>query len=189
MAALPLAGGLAGAGTSSGVVGKLVGAAAGIAIGAAAQPQTRKWESSGQCYSKLKGPNALGQRWYKCRTCNATICVTCAGTRHKGHNIDRTTSTVPKRGTCASYKDDTKAVPQRSVPGKPTEKDGFTPPKKSDGKKVKNPNGPGYGWLDDKGRVWVPSGADGHGGPHWDVQNPKGGYINIYPGGKKRGGK
>ena len=29
----------------------------------------------------------------------------------------------------------------------------------------------------------------GHGGGHWDVQSPGGGYTNIYPGGKMRGGK
>jgi hypothetical protein len=75
------------------------------------------------------------------------------------------------------------------APGKPTEKDGYNPPKKWDGKKVRNPNGPGYGWPDKKGRVWVPSGPNGHGGPHWDVQYPTKGrnYVNIVPGGKIRG--
>lgn len=52
------------------------------------------------------------------------------------------------------------------APGKPTEDDGFVPKKKWDGKKVPNPNGPGYGWPDEKGNVWVPSGPNGHGGPH-----------------------
>lgn len=29
-----------------------------------------------------------------------------------------------------------------------------------------------------------------HGGGHWDVQSPRGGYRNVYPGGSKpRGGK
>ncbi|MEM6414374.1 MAG: polymorphic toxin type 37 domain-containing protein [Pseudomonadota bacterium] len=28
-----------------------------------------------------------------------------------------------------------------------------------------------------------------HGSPHWDVQRPGGGYRNILPGGKSRGGK
>jgi hypothetical protein len=35
--------------------------------------------------------------------------------------------------------------------------------------------------------VWVPTG-DGpaaHGGPHWDVQTPGGGYVNVYPGGRE----
>lgn len=40
--------------------------------------------------------------------------------------------------------------------------------------------------------VWVPTGpgstgrGDAHGGPHWDVQPPGGGYVNIYPGGNRR---
>jgi len=74
------------------------------------------------------------------------------------------------------------------APGKPTENDGYFPPKKWDGKKVKNPNGPGFGWPDENGKIWVPTGPKGHGGPHWDVQNPRGGksYRNILPGGKER---
>lgn len=74
------------------------------------------------------------------------------------------------------------------APGCPTEDDGFVPKRNWDGKKVKNPNGPGYGFPDKKGNVWVPTGPgpNAHGGPHWDVQRPGGGYINIYPGGKTR---
>lgn len=77
------------------------------------------------------------------------------------------------------------------APGMPTEKDGYEPPKNWDGKKVRNPNGPGWGWPDRKGRVWVPSGPKGHGGPHWDVKVPGKGreYKNIVPGGKVRGKK
>lgn len=56
------------------------------------------------------------------------------------------------------------------APGLPTEKDGFVPPKNWDGKKVNSPKGRGYGWPDNKGNVWVPTGPKGHGGPHWDVQ-------------------
>lgn len=70
------------------------------------------------------------------------------------------------------------------APGKPTSEDGYIPPKNWDGKKVKNPNGTGYGWPDRKGNVWVPTGPKGHRGPHWDVQFPKGGHINVAPGGK-----
>ncbi|MCL4361556.1 polymorphic toxin-type HINT domain-containing protein [Candidatus Dependentiae bacterium] len=73
------------------------------------------------------------------------------------------------------------------APGKPTENDGFIPKKNWDGKKVKNPNGPGYGWPDKKGKVWIPSGPNGHGCPHWDVEDPNGSYENIVPGGKIRG--
>jgi hypothetical protein len=75
------------------------------------------------------------------------------------------------------------------APGKPGADEGFKDPK--DGERwVKNPNGRGSGWLDDKGRVWVPSGQGGsaHGGPQWDVQTPGGGYDNVYPGGKVRSG-
>lgn len=75
------------------------------------------------------------------------------------------------------------------APGKPTEADGYTPPKKWDGEKVRNPNGAGYGWPDKNGEVWVPTGPGpmAHGGPHWDVQNPQtGGHRNILPGGKIR---
>jgi hypothetical protein len=75
------------------------------------------------------------------------------------------------------------------APGKPTEADGFIPPKKGKKEKVKNPNGPGFGWQDARGNVWIPSGPKGHGGPHWDVQYPGGGYDNIVPGGKVRGKK
>jgi hypothetical protein len=72
-------------------------------------------------------------------------------------------------------------------PGKPTEKDGFKPDKKQGDKLVKNPNGQGKGWLDEKGEVWVPTGDNAHGGPHWDVQNPRtGGHRNVYPGGRVR---
>lgn len=71
------------------------------------------------------------------------------------------------------------------APGKPTEKDGFIPKKNWDGKKVKHRRG--YGWLDEKGSIWIPTGPNGHGGPHWDVQHPDGSYDNIRPGGKVRG--
>jgi len=60
--------------------------------------------------------------------------------------------------------------------------EGFKDPKSGE-QWVKNPNGRGSGWLDDKGNVWVPTGQGGsaHGGPHWDVQTPGGGYINVRP--------
>ncbi len=77
------------------------------------------------------------------------------------------------------------------APGKPGEAEGFCPPKGGDDW-VKNPNGNGYGWRDKGGDVWVPTGpydpskGDSHGGSHWDVQTPGGGYVNIYPGGGRR---
>lgn len=78
-------------------------------------------------------------------------------------------------------------ITDAQAPGKPTENDGFIPAKNWDGQKVKNPHGGGYGWPDKNKNVWIPSGPKGHGGPHWDVQNPKtGDRDNIFPGGKKR---
>jgi len=70
------------------------------------------------------------------------------------------------------------------APGKPGETEGFKDPKGGE-KWVPNPNpgkgGSANGWLDDKGRVWCPTGQGGraHGGPHWDVQLPNGGNKNV----------
>ncbi len=69
----------------------------------------------------------------------------------------------------------------------PREEDGYVPPKK----------GPKWdkekrGWVDKNGNVWKPQptgSAGAHGGGHWDVQSPGGGYTNVYPGGKIRGGQ
>jgi len=76
------------------------------------------------------------------------------------------------------------------APGQPTAADGWIEPKRWDGKMVPNPNGKGYGFPDAKGNVWIPTGegagTTGHGGPHWDVQSPGGGYTNVYPGGRRR---
>ncbi len=79
---------------------------------------------------------------------------------------------------------------QGKAPGKPTENDGFIPKKNSNGEMVKHPKTGQYGWKDEKNKIWVPSGANGHGGPHWDVQYPDGKtYDNVLPGGKIRGQK
>ncbi|WP_372929916.1 polymorphic toxin type 37 domain-containing protein [Shewanella putrefaciens] len=56
-------------------------------------------------------------------------------------------------------------------------------------KKQPSPNGRGYGFPDKKVNIWVPTGPNGHGGSHWDVQKSSGGYIYVYPGGKTRSGK
>jgi RHS repeat-associated protein len=56
----------------------------------------------------------------------------------------------------------------------------YKSPKGGD-RKVRNPNGSGSGWIDDKGRVWVPSDNKGNHAPHWDRQIPGGGYDNVYP--------
>ena len=78
------------------------------------------------------------------------------------------------------------------APGKPGKAEGFRDPKGGE-RWVKNPNGKGYGWLDDKGRVWVPTGPAGsngfgpgeaHGGAHWDIQSPGGGYVEKFPVGR-----
>ncbi len=72
------------------------------------------------------------------------------------------------------------------APGRPTEADGFKPPKGGD-KWVPNPNpgkgGSSWGWEDAKGDVWCPTGQGGraHGDPHWDIQSPGGGYRNKRP--------
>ncbi|MEM6413085.1 MAG: polymorphic toxin type 37 domain-containing protein [Pseudomonadota bacterium] len=60
---------------------------------------------------------------------------------------------------------------------------------------MRSPNGHDKGHLDANGNVWVPKGpkppgpGKAHGGPHWDVQRPGGGYTNVLPGGGRRGGK
>ena len=72
------------------------------------------------------------------------------------------------------------------APGKPGQAEGFKDSKGGESW-VPNPNpskgGGKNGWLDDKGNVWVPTGQGGnaHGGPHWDVQKPGGGYENVRP--------
>ena len=72
----------------------------------------------------------------------------------------------------------------------PTERDGYIAPK---GGPVKGKTKDGkVGWKDKSGNIWIPAptgSKQGHGGGHWDVQSPKGGYTNVYPGGMTRGGK
>lgn len=74
------------------------------------------------------------------------------------------------------------------APGKPGEETGFRDPKGGE-RWVPNPfperGGASHGWLDDKGRVWVPTGprpGRAHGKPHWDVQWPNRDYSNVRPG-------
>ena len=66
----------------------------------------------------------------------------------------------------------------------PPEHPDFTPPKKGN-KKVKNPNGKGWGWVDNKGNVWVWN-PGMHGGEGWVIQEPDGGHSHAYPGGGVR---
>lgn len=56
----------------------------------------------------------------------------------------------------------------------------YKSPKGGD-RKVRNPNGSGSGWIDDKGRVWVPTDHKGTHAPHWDREIPGGGHENVYP--------
>jgi hypothetical protein len=104
-------------------------------------------------------------------------------TKQISFNIERVTKeeTKPKQ----SKQNDAQA------PGKPTEEDGYSPPKKWDGKKVKHTKTGQYGWPDNKGKVWVSTGPGplAHGGPHWDVTDKNGNHINIMPDGKIRGQK
>jgi RHS repeat-associated protein len=69
--------------------------------------------------------------------------------------------------------------------GQPTADDGYTPPRNWNGRRVRSPNGNGYGYPDTNGDVCVPTGEGqaAHGGPHWDFQEPGGGYRNVHPGG------
>ena len=75
------------------------------------------------------------------------------------------------------------------APGKPRAIDGWNPPKKWNGEKVKMQDGPlkgKAGWPDARGKIWVPTGPKGarlsHGGPHWDVAYPDGkGHENKRP--------
>jgi hypothetical protein len=77
----------------------------------------------------------------------------------------------PGGGTAPAVPDN----PEAAAPG-------YVPPKGGPSW-VPNPNGSGSGWVDASGDVWVPTGQGGlaHGGPHWDVQTPGGGYRNVYP--------
>ncbi len=76
------------------------------------------------------------------------------------------------------------------APGYPGGIPGYTDPKGGPNW-VPNPNGSGNGWESGDGTVWIPTGWAGapgtgtvgpaHGGPHWDVQTPGGGYENVRP--------
>jgi hypothetical protein len=101
----------------------------------------------------------------------------------------RTTYQYPKPPKKDDDKDKKNEKLDAQAPGMPTEKDGYRPPKRWNGEKVRHSKTGQIGYPDEKGDIWVPSGPGGHGGPHWDVVNPKGDYRNILPGGKERGAK
>ncbi|MDE1153152.1 MAG: hypothetical protein PW788_11505 [Micavibrio sp.] len=83
------------------------------------------------------------------------------------------------------------------APGKPCKEDGFQDPKGGE-QWGQDPESGKWGWVDDKGKVWVPTGQAGtpgsgttgpaHGKPHWDVLDPTGKTpaYNVHPGGRIR---
>ena len=97
---------------------------------------------------------------------------------------------VPPPTMMAAPPQDATNVDGAKAPGKPGAAEGFRDPKVGENW-VPNPNGSGSGWQDADGNVWVPTGLGGraHGGPHWDVQSPGGGYRNVYPGRNERPGR
>ena len=100
-----------------------------------------------------------------------------AGLGALGYGLDRMFAKPPEN----AYEPD-----GPKAPGRPSEADGFKPPKGGDNW-VPNPNpgkgGSSWGWQDSKGDVWCPTGQGGnaHSGPHWDVQTPGGDYRNVKP--------
>ena len=56
----------------------------------------------------------------------------------------------------------------------------YKPKKNWNGEKEKNPNGPGSGYPDKKGNVWVPTDHKGMHRPHYDVQHPDGTHTPVY---------
>jgi len=67
-----------------------------------------------------------------------------------------------------------------SMRDNPPDHPDYKSPKGGD-RKVRNPNGNGWGWLDNKGRVWVPTDHKGTHAPHWDRELPDGSHENVYP--------
>jgi hypothetical protein len=59
----------------------------------------------------------------------------------------------------------------------------YNPPKNSHGAPKSQKGG---GFVDNKGRIWTWD-KSRHGGPHWDVVDPRTGkHINVYPNGHTR---
>ena len=80
--------------------------------------------------------------------------------------------------------DETSELQSKHPKDSPPDHPDFMPPKKGNQKK-KNPNGQGYGWVDQKGNIWVWT-PRMHGGEGWTIQYPDGGHGHAYPGGKMR---
>ena len=111
-------------------------------------------------------------------------------TRKPHTTLESTTPAMTAPVLMAKPPHDAKDASGAKAPGKPGAAEGFQDPKGGENW-VRNPNGRGYGWQDTHGDVWVPTGPGdiAHGGPHWDVQSPGGGYKNIAPGGHERPGR
>jgi len=162
----PVAGGEAGfiagsifCGPACGFVGAVGGAGLGAWIG---------WEFAGPAVSRLtrQGPVLLPP------PASAAGAPMCSPSWNDGNSYVQPPA-------------DAKDPNGAKAPGKPGEAEGFKDPKGGEDW-VRSPRG--YGWRDSKGNVWVPTGPGdlAHGGPHWDVQLPGGGYVNVYPGGARR---
>ena len=68
----------------------------------------------------------------------------------------------------------------------PNPESGYVAPKKNPNpRKVRNPNGAGYGWPAQDGGVWIPD-NNMDGGPGWVVQYPGGRHEHRYPDGHRR---
>jgi len=60
-----------------GLIGTVFGAAAGAALATSPAIGGGNWEQQGQCYTKVKGPNKFGLRWFTCLSCQRDLCVVC----------------------------------------------------------------------------------------------------------------
>ena len=72
----------------------------------------------------------------------------------------------------------------------PPPESGYKEPKKGlnrnqNNGKVKNPNGPGWGWPSSDNGVWMPDNGM-HGGAGWTIQYPDGSHKHVYPEGHSR---
>ncbi len=68
-----------------------------------------------------------------------------------------------------------------SLPGLPKQENGYIQSDKTLLKRVKNSFGKGYGWLDQKGALWVPSGKNTYEKLNWKVYSPSGHYELVFP--------
>jgi len=93
-------------------------------------------------------------------------------------------------GKCKNYQDPFESYQYQTLiltidRNSPPDHPDYKPPKKGGGKKVRNPNGEGWGWPAKDGGVWMPD-PDMHGGEGWTIQYPGGGHSHAYPSGGVR---